>query len=96
MATPPIDRDKLRVFVRQLDDEDLLVLLDRAIDLLPKTKLPKLIKGYARPADLRPDQNTTAGLLGAARRFHRESLKGQYYEDSNVNSKNPTRSGTAI
>ena len=60
MATPPIDRDKLRVFVRQLDNADLLVLLDRAIDLLPKTKLPKLIKGYARPADLRPDHRSTS------------------------------------
>jgi hypothetical protein len=88
MATPPIDRDKLRVFVRQLDGEDLLVLLDRAIDLLPKTKLPKLIKDYARPTDLRPDRDSATGLLAAVRRFHQESLKGRYYEDFNVNSKN--------
>ncbi len=85
-----IDRDKLRVYVRQLDGGDLLVLLDRAIDLLPNTKLPAFIKDYVRPADLRSDGSSPAGLLEAAQRFHQESLAGKYYEDFSVNSKNCT------
>ena len=88
MPAPPIDRDKLRVFVRQLEGADLLVLLDRAIDLLPASKLGKLIGDYARPADLRPDGSAPTDLLEAVRRFHAASLRGEYYEDFMVNSKN--------
>lgn len=88
MPTPPIDRDKLRVFVRQLDEEDRLSLLDRAIDLLAKTKLRKLIEDHVSPGDLRPDGGSSAGLLAAAQRFHEESLRGRYYQSFNVNSKN--------
>ncbi len=87
MPRPSIDRERLRVFVRGLDGADLLVLLDRAIDLLPASKLPALIRDYARPADLRPDGSEAQGLLKATERFHRESLEGRYYEDFMVNSK---------
>ena len=48
MPKPQINRDKLRVHVRQLPGEDLLVMLDRAIDLLPMTKLARLIEGYGK------------------------------------------------
>lgn len=88
MPTPPIDRDKLRVFVRKLDGKDLLILVDRAIDLLPKSKLPKLVKDYARPKDLRPDAPTAVSVLEAAQAFSAASLRGAYYEDFRVNSRN--------
>lgn len=87
MPTPQIDRDKLRSFVRKLDGADLLVLLDRAIDLLPASKLPRLVKDYVRPADLRPDGSAPADLLEAVRRFHAASLRRAYYEDFMVNSR---------
>jgi len=63
MPASPIDRDKLRVFVRRLESDELLELVDRAIKLLPKTKLPKFIKGYARPPELRPDGPSAADVL---------------------------------
>ncbi len=88
MATSPIDRDKLHVFVRQLDEEDLLDLVDHAIDLLPKTKLPTFIKGYAKPASLRPDGPSPTGMLAAVEKFHAASLADSYYESFNVNSHN--------
>ena len=88
MAATPIDRDKLHVFVRNQDHEALLNLLDRAIDLLPKTKLAKLFEGRACPEELRPDSPSPAGLVAAVKRFHAASLSGEYYEDFNVNSKN--------
>jgi len=88
MSTAPIDRDKIRVLVRRLDGAALLVLLDRAIDLLPDAELPEFIRGYARLEDLRPDPAAPPKLLQATRRFHVESLSGRYYEDFNVNSRN--------
>lgn len=88
MPTPPIDRDKLRVFIRKLDSQDQLDLLDRAIDLLPKSKLPKLIKGYARPATLRSDGPSAAAVLDAVQDFHAASLRGDHYQDFRVNSRN--------
>ncbi len=88
MPTPPIDREKLRTYVRKLDGEDHLILLDRAIDLLPKSKLPKLIRDYARLADLRPDGSSPTELLDAVRGFHTASLRGEYYEYFMVDSRN--------
>ncbi len=88
MAASPIDRDKLHVFVRQLDADDLLDLVDRAIDLLPKTRLPKFIMGYTKPADLGPDGPSAADVLAVVEGFHAASLAGSYYESFNVNSKN--------
>ena len=49
MPTPPIDRDKLRVFIRQLDGEDLLVLLDRAIRYAPQDQAAKAHQGLRPP-----------------------------------------------
>ena len=88
MPTPPIDRDKVRAVVRKLDGADLLVLLDRAIDLLPASKLPKLLEDYAWPRDLRSDGSAPAGLLEAVGRFRESSLRGEYREDFRVNSRN--------
>ena len=55
MAKPDIDQEKLRVFLRSLGNDNLLQLLDRAIGLLPRARLPGLIKGYAKPSNLKPD-----------------------------------------
>ena len=55
MPAPEIDREKLRGFVRKLRKGDHLLLLDRAIDLLPKSRLHMLVQGYVRPHDLKPD-----------------------------------------
>ena len=44
VANIPIDRDKLREHIRKLPGESLLVFLDRAIDMLPDSKLPRLIE----------------------------------------------------
>ena len=76
MATKPIDRDKVRIF------------LDCAVDLLPKTKLNKLIEGYASPEQLRPDAGGAEDLLKSVGRFHAVSLRGDYYEEFMVNSMN--------
>lgn len=88
MPASPIDRDKLCVLIRQLDGDDVLDLLERAIELLPKTKLPALIEGYIKLEDVHPSPEE---LLEDTRAFHAGSLSGRYYECFNVNSKNCRR-----
>ncbi len=48
MSTEQIDRDKLRAAVRRLGDQYAFYILDEAIDLLPQTKLKKLVKWQHR------------------------------------------------
>ncbi len=91
MARTEIDQEKLRVLLRSLGKEDLLQLLDRAIGLVPRTRLPTLIEGYAKPGDLKPDATSPGHLLDAAKAFYDASHRGHYYETFDVNSKNFTK-----
>ena len=98
MSKQEIDHDRLCVRLRRLRKDALLALLDRAIDLLPKTRLPALIDGYLDPEDLRPDRAAGGtGLLAAVVAFHDAGLAGEYYEDFMVDSRNfmETSDGTA-
>ena len=88
MAKTEIDRDKLRVHLRSLSKSALLDPLDLAIDVVPTTRLPALVKGYVKPEALRPDGAAKGGLLETVTRFREASLRGEYYEDFMVNSKN--------
>ena len=90
-AKPKIDRDKLRVQLRRLRKDALLDLLDHAIDLLPKTRLPALVKGHIDPRRLAPDGKAKGRLLDAVLAFRKASLRGAYYEDFMVTSKNFTQ-----
>lgn len=83
-----IDRDKLRGDIRKLCRDDLLTLLDRAIEHLPKTRLPEVFKGSIDSEKLKNSRNTLKELLPEIKRFHKTSLRGEYYEGFNVNSKN--------
>ena len=40
---PRVDTEEVRAFLRRLPDKDVYRLLDRAVDLLPATRLPKLL-----------------------------------------------------
>ena len=88
MATRQIDPEKIRVFIRSLRKDDLLLLLDRAIGLVPRTKLPKLVDGLADPGQFEPEGSTGKDLLETVRRFQEASERGDYYEGFDVNSKN--------
>lgn len=83
-----IDREKLRSVVRrQRDGEDLLCLLDRAIDLLPAETLEEFIAGYARATDLQHDGSPPPALLDEVERFRVSSLRGDFFEVLEVKSK---------
>lgn len=63
-------------------------MLERAIELLPATRLPAFIEGYATPSELTMSPASPSTLLPRVRRFHEDSLAGKYWEGFNVNSKN--------
>jgi hypothetical protein len=88
MARSPIDRGKLSVHARRLHKRDLLALLDRAIELVPATRLPEIVKPPIAPDTLRPDGASPARLLDAVQVFREASLRGDYYEEFAVNWKN--------
>ena len=88
MARSQIDPEKIRVFIRSLRKDDLAHLLDRAIDFVPRTKLPKLVDGLADPGQFQPEDSSARDLLEAVSRFQAASERGDYYDGFDVNSKN--------
>lgn len=87
---PQIDRQKLRAFVRKLDEGAIYELLDRAIELLPASKLATLVDGYASPDTLKGDGASKETLLSQVRDFHASALRGDHYDAFAVNSRNYT------
>jgi hypothetical protein len=88
MASPQIDRAKLRAVIRELGNDSVFYMLDEALDLLPQSKLLKLIKRYVDPSKLEPDGDGQTDLLSDVKTFEKASLAGEYYESFAVNSKN--------
>lgn len=88
MGKAPIDLDKLHTQLHALSRGALLDLLEKAIDLLPKSRLSQLIAGTLDLDKLRPDPPGAGRLLDLVLEFHQASLRREYYEDFNVNSKN--------
>ena len=85
-----IDRAKLRAALRKLGDEYVFYMLDEAIELLPPTKLKRIVGKYLDPKQLRPDGGMPlrANLLDDVKAFEKASLAGKYYEPFMVNSQN--------
>src|SRR5687767_8558952 len=92
-----IDREMLRAELRGLRKDAVLAILYRAVDLLPKSRLPRLVKGYISTDRLHAATAAPESLIDAIRRFHEASLRGDYYETFQVNSSNCTQlsDGTA-
>jgi len=90
MPEQKIDRDKLRTALRRLRNEEVYRLLSEAVEMLPTAKLQRLVKGYFDLAQLHPEEHKPENLLQEAKTFEKASLRGDYYESFNVNSKNYT------
>ena len=86
----PIDVGLLRQSIRQrLDVEDLLFLIDRAIELIPQEQLPELIQGFFDLDSFQVDEMAEDELiLETVLDFQADSLAGVYYESFRVNSRN--------
>ena len=91
MARPKIDRDKLRAQLRRLRKDALLEILDSAVDLVPASRLAGLVEGHVDLSTLAPEGRRAGALLRAVRTFCESSLRGDYHEAFNVDSKNFTR-----
>ncbi|MBT9317615.1 hypothetical protein [Leptothoe spongobia] len=85
----PIDISLLRQSIRQnLDTEELLFLLDRAIELIPQETLPELLKGVLDLDSFQVDEIADELILEEVLDFQADSLAGVYYESFRVNSRN--------
>lgn len=79
-------RKQIRTY---LETDDLLSMLDRAIELIPQDRLPELIKGFLNVDSLiLTEDNDNESLLDEVSSFYAESNAGVYYEDFRVNSRN--------
>jgi hypothetical protein len=87
--TAKIDRHKLLAAIRRLPDESSSYFLNRAIELLPTSKLAQLVEGYFAIEEISADGRSRGhSLLAEVREFQRSSLDSEYYESFDVNSKN--------
>lgn len=88
MSRGAVDIEKLRVALRRMSRGNLLIVAERAIEITPRAKMRQLVGDMVRLDDLVEGKWGAAPLLDEVRKFHDESLRGEYYESFNVNSKN--------
>ena len=88
MTRGAVDPDKLRVALRRMSRGTLLIVAERAAELVPQAKLRTLVGDLVRPEDLAEGKAGAAPPLDAVRKFHAASLRGEYYESFDVNSRN--------
>ncbi len=85
----PIDPNDLRKSIRnELDTEDLLNLIDRAMELIPQERWPEWVDEFFDLDLLSVDEINESSILEEVNDFYEESVAGLYYEDFAVNSKN--------
>jgi hypothetical protein len=88
MSRGAIDLDKLRVALRRMSRGNLLMVAERAIEVVPKAKLTELVGDMVRLDEIPEGRRGAASLLHEVRKFHDASLRGEYFESFGVNSKN--------
>jgi len=88
MRKENIDRDRLRAALKLLPNHEVYYMLGEALEMLPLKKLEKLVKRYLNMSQLRSEIQSTKSLLDEVKAFEQASLRGDYYESFDVNSKN--------
>ena len=88
MPTQPIDINKLHSAIRKMSNDQVFFMLEESLEMLSQTRLNQLVKQYLNLDQLRPDAKAAGSLLKDVTAFEKASLKGTYYEDFMVNSKN--------
>lgn len=83
-----IDLGKLRVALRRMSRGDLLIVAERAAELVPRARLGALVGDRLRLEDLTGTNSVTPSLLDEVRKFHAAALRGEFYESFDVNSMN--------
>lgn len=90
MNRRPTDSEELRRTLRRLPRGDLLIIAERATELVAKSKLKTLLGNFVSLKALAQTSSVSLNIIDEVRRFHTDSLRGQYYEAFDVNSKNYT------
>lgn len=88
MTNLAIDFQRLRVALRGMRRGILLIVAERAVELVARSELRALVGDFVRLEDLAATESATPHLLDEVRRFHAASLAGEYYEEFDVDSKN--------
>lgn len=82
--------EMLRKALRGMSRGDLLIIAERAIELVPKATLKALVGDYVHVDDLAEASAPPNALLDEVQTFSVDSLAGRYFEDFAVNSRNCT------
>ena len=91
MTDGRVDLERLRHSLQGLSRGDLLVVAQRALELVPNAMLPVLL-GDRMQIDAPVDVGAEAtSLLEAVRRFHATSMSGHYYEAFPVSARTCTK-----
>jgi hypothetical protein len=85
---PAVDLEKLRVAMRRMSRRSLLLVTERATELVPRAKLGALVGDIVRLENLAEGKGGVKALLDEVRKFHEVALRGDYYDSFDVNSRN--------
>jgi len=85
MSGVPPDLERLRRALRALRRGDLLIIAERAAELVPRAKLGALLGDLVQIDALTQVIGAQAPLLKEVQKFHVASLAGKYYRDFSVN-----------
>ena len=83
-----MDLTTLRSALAQLRRGELLIVAQRAAEMVPAAALPLLLGGLVELQTGSESKPVTVTLLEEVQRFHAEGMRGQFYEPFNVNSRN--------
>ena len=88
MKREAVDIEKLRVALRRMSRGNLLMVAERAVEIVPRAKLRALVGDIVQLDQLGEGKRGAAPLLDEVRKFHDAACGGEYYESFGVNSKN--------
>jgi hypothetical protein len=80
------DLNKVRAELRTLNRGSLLIIAERAIELLPATQLGALLSDFMQLAPAEAD-NAPVSLSDEVRAFYDAAMTGQYYETVEINNR---------
>jgi len=83
-----VDTEKLRVALRRMTRGRLLIVAERALEIVPRAKLRQLVGDMVRIEELTEGKPGSASLLDEVKKFHEASVRHEYYDSFSVNSKN--------
>jgi len=88
MSGPPPDLERLRRALRALRRGDLLIIAERAAELVPRAKLGALLGDLVQIDAQTQANEAQAPLWKEVQKFHTAALAGKYYQNFSVNSRN--------